>query len=65
MNILYSIGCPRCNVLKKKLDDKGIEYYTIADEEQIKAAGISILPVLEIEGERLDYPAAVKWVNEQ
>lgn len=65
MIIFYSIGCPRCNVLKKKLDDKNIEYYTIADEEQIKAAGISILPVLEIEGEKLDYPAAVKWVNEQ
>ena len=24
--ILYSTGCPKCNVLTRKLDAKGIEY---------------------------------------
>ena len=37
---LYSNGCPRCNVLKKKLDQKGIAYEVNDDVNDMLALGI-------------------------
>lgn len=63
--ILYTIGCPKCIILKNKLDNKNIDYDVIYNEEEIEKAGITLLPVLEINGEKLDYGSAIKWVNAQ
>lgn len=65
MIVLYSIGCPKCAVLKKKLDDAGIGYLTVSDEKTIVEAGIDTVPVLEVEGTRLGFSAAIQWVNKQ
>lgn len=62
---LYTINCPRCIVLEKKLDNKGINYEKVTDENIIKNMGITILPVLEVDGELLGFSEAVTWVNSQ
>lgn len=61
--ILYSTGCPRCNVLKKKLSDKGITYEEFTDEEQMMDIGIESVPVLSVNGEMLDFMQANAWIN--
>lgn len=59
---LYSTGCPRCRVLKKKLDEKEICYQVITDVDEIMQAGFYAVPVLVVDGTPLDFAAAVKWV---
>ena len=63
--ILYEHGCPRCQVLKSKLDQKGIQYENISDVEVMKAKGFTEAPKLEVEGKIMDFKEAVEWIGEQ
>lgn len=60
---LYSTGCPRCNVLKQKLDSKNIEYTVINDVDIMTEKGIETVPVLEVDGQLMKFPEAMKWVE--
>ena len=61
--ILYSTGCPKCNVLKSKLKDKGIEFVENNSVEEMTRLGITQVPVLSVCGALLDFKNAVIWVN--
>ena len=62
--ILYSTDwCPKCQVLKKKLAAKYIEFKTIQDEEVLDEMGIDELPVLSVNGELMNMAAANNWIN--
>ena len=61
--ILYSNNCPRCKILKKKLDDNKINYEIIDNVDTMIDKGLSTVPVLEINGKMLDFKEAVEWVN--
>lgn len=61
--ILYEHGCPRCKVLKTKLNQKGIQYETINDIEAMKAKGFNEAPKLEINGVIYGFKEAVDWIN--
>ena len=64
--IFYTTGCPRCKVLKYKLDQKGIKYEEFIDVAQMLNMGINAVPMLQIEdGDLLDFSAAVKWIENQ
>ena len=63
--ILYEHGCPRCKVLKSKLDQKGIVYESINDIEVMKAKGFEEAPKLEIDGIVMNFKEAVEWIGEQ
>ena len=63
MIILYSIGCPRCLVLEKKLDAKGIEYIVESDEEKIRALGITTIPMLAVDEKLMDFKTAIDWIG--
>ena len=63
--ILYSTGCVRCNKLKDKLNAAAIQYEVNTNEETMAALGFEFLPVLEVNGEFLEYGAAVKWIKER
>ncbi len=62
---LYEHGCPRCKVLKMKLDQKGIQYATVNDVEVMKEKGFKEAPKLEVDGVVMDFKEAVKWIGEQ
>ena len=57
--------CPKCKILKKKLQEKGIEYQEFNDEDEMQRMGILSVPVMDVDGEQLDFPAAIKYVNER
>lgn len=63
--ILYSTGCPRCDVLKDKLDTKAISYSVNNSVDEMTELGISEVPVLSISGQLLKFKEAVEWVNKQ
>ena len=64
--ILYEHGCPRCKVLKAKLDNSGIQYETVNDVKVMKMKGFDEAPKLEVEdGTIMGFKEAVDWIKEQ
>ena len=63
--ILYSTNCPKCNVLKKKLQSKNIDFEICNDVDLMLSKGIQQAPYLEVDNELMDFSKAVKWVNEK
>lgn len=61
--ILYSTGCPRCNVLIQKLNSKNIQYVIVSDIETMEKKGIETVPVLEVDGQMMQFKEAADWVN--
>lgn len=62
--ILFTNNCPRCTVLKKKLEQAKILYEPNYDLTEIEKKGIEQLPVLKVNNSYLDFKEAVKWVGE-
>ena len=60
---LYSTGCPKCKVLKSKLEEKNIEFVENNSVEDMTGLGITQVPVLMVNGALLDFKRAVDWVN--
>ena len=56
--------CPKCTVLKKKLDSKNIKYAECMDKDILISKGIEFTPMIDVDGEMMDYARAIKWVNE-
>ena len=63
--ILYSTGCPKCQVLEKKLEQKNIHFEKRTDLNLMLSKGIKSAPCLEIDGKILDFKNATEWVNNQ
>lgn len=63
--ILYSTGCPQCKVLKDKLNNKGIVFTENTDREQMMSMNFVRVPILEVDGVRMNFAEANKWINEQ
>lgn len=63
MVVLYSTGCPKCNVLEKKLKAKNVEFAVVEGEQAIAEKGFSEAPLLEVDGIVKTFPEAVQWVN--
>ena len=62
--VMYSTGCPKCKILKKKLDEKKVVYEEETEDEKMKSKGIDRVPVLEVDGKLFSYSEAVKLVND-
>ena len=67
MVVLYTIDCPQCLVLEKKLKAKNIVFLTVSDTETIVAKGFgdSSFPILVVDGVVMDYKTAISWINNQ
>ena len=68
MNIvLYTIDCPSCIVLEKKLNAKNVEFLKVSDKDVIRAKGFGGLsfPILDVDGVVMNYQTAIQWINNQ
>lgn len=63
--ILYSTDCPKCKILKSKLNDKNIEYSICSDVNIMLVKGFKSVPMLEVNEKTLTYLDAVNWIKEQ
>ncbi len=61
--ILFSTGCPQCNVLKEKLKAANVDYIEVTDKDTIIAKGITKVPVLEVDGIKMELSAANEWIK--
>ena len=64
MKLFTTESCPKCKILKSKLDEKRFEYEESDDIQQIIDLGFRTVPVLEIYGEYMDFGKAVKWIQD-
>ena len=62
---LYTNGCPKCNVIKSKLEAKNIPFTENTNVEELISLGIQSLPVLKVGDEFLSFVDANAWVNSQ
>lgn len=60
---LYSTKCPKCRILEMKLKSKNIEYEEINDVDTMTEKGFSSAPMLEVDGEVMDFKTANDWIN--
>ena len=65
MPILYSTGCPQCQVLKKKLDNAKIEYSIVTDINIMQKKGFMSVPILEVGDKCMTFIEANNWIKEQ
>lgn len=63
--ILYTTHCPKCIVLEKKLKSKNIEYTENTDTDLMISKGFLSTPMLEVDGNIMDFKAANTWINER
>lgn len=61
--VLYSTGCPRCNILQKKLESKNIDYTVNNNEDEMVSVGMTEAPSLFVDGKLLNFSEAIEWVN--
>lgn len=60
--ILYSTGCPNCNLIKKMLMDKHFKYIENNSVDDMLSLGITQVPVLYVSGKLLNYREAKEWI---
>lgn len=63
--VLYSNGCPKCNVLKSKLDEKNIKYEICSDIDIMFGKGFKSVPMLEVDNKIMNYIESLNWIKEQ
>lgn len=63
--VLYSTNCPKCKVLENKLNSIGVDYTIVTDEDLMISKGFSSAPMLEVDGNIMDFGNAVRWAKEQ
>ena len=61
--ILYTVDCPKCKVLEKKLNNANISFEVCKDTKLMAEKNISKLPMLEVNGEMLTFKEAVDMIN--
>ena len=61
----YSNNCPRCKILQQKLDEKGVIYEKVSDMNILIQKGFKSVPMLEVDGNIMNYLEAINWVKEQ
>jgi len=61
--VLYSTGCPKCKVLKAKLDSKEIKYEIVNDVDEMLRLGMTTVPCLGVNDKVLDFKESVDYIN--
>lgn len=61
--ILYTIGCPNCKKLELMLKKHEVVYTVNDSKDEMLALGFTTVPILQIDGENMEYAEAVEWIN--
>lgn len=65
MLVLYTIGCLKCDILEEKLNNKNINFTICNDQDVMREKGITTLPMLEVDGNLMNFKEANDWVNQK
>lgn len=61
--ILYSTHCPKCEILKKKLAGKNVDFTEVNDADIMLEKGFMSAPMLEVGDAVMSFSDANKWIN--
>lgn len=61
--VLYSNDCPKCKILKQKLNSKNIQYEEVNDIDLMISKGFNEVPLLEVDGEIYTFAKANDFIN--
>ena len=61
--ILYTNDCPKCKILKIKLDEKNIPYEIFDDMDEMLKKGFRSMPMLDVDGKVMTFLDAVEWTK--
>lgn len=61
--MFYSTGCPKCKVLKSKLDSMGIDYTIFNDVDRMVEMGMTTVPNLMVDGKLMNFKESMEWLN--
>lgn len=61
---LYSTGCPKCKVLDQKLNEMHIPHDINTDADKMIEMGFMSAPVLDVNGEIMDFSQAIRWMRD-
>ena len=63
--LVYTIHCPQCNVLEKKLQQAGFTYSVMDDVAELEKMGIEQFPMMRVDcGPLMNFREANKWIKE-
>ena len=65
MITLYSTNCPKCNVLKQKLQSLNIDFEISYNIDELIELGFMDAPILIVNDQYLNFSKAVNWIKEQ
>lgn len=60
---LYTIDCPKCKIIEKKLNSLNINFDICKDIKLMEKKDINLLPVLEVNEKLMDFKEANNWIN--
>lgn len=61
--VLYSNNCQRCRILKKHLEKGSFNFTVFDNEEAMIEMGFQEMPILEVDGQKMNFETAIKWIN--
>lgn len=62
---LYTLNCPKCRQLEKRLNERRIKYEICTDINIMKSLGIMSAPYLQVNDELMDFTKAWRWASTQ
>ena len=62
--ILYSTGCPKCNVLKKTLSDRNIQFTEVNSVDEMQRLGFKEAPKLSVDEKIYNFKDAIAWARQ-
>lgn len=63
MITLYSTGCPKCQVLEKKMLNDGIDFNISDDVNTLIEKGFMTAPILKVDDKFLEFKDAIDWLK--
>lgn len=60
---LFSNGCPKCKILKSKLDEKAVVYESSDDIQEVIKLGFRTVPLLIVDDNIMDFTKAIAWIQ--
>lgn len=61
--VLYTIDCPKCKILERKLKEADVEYEVVKDVDAMMSLGVNSAPVLGVGESLLNFNEAIGWVR--
>ena len=61
--VFYTIGCPQCLLVERKLKEKHIQYEEKNDIEEMISLGFEHAPILVVDGKAMGVKDALNWIK--